>query len=201
MISLPRGRRRSSACSTVTCTAATCSSDRTAPWRCSTTGSPAVWTSLAGWRSCACSWGAPSTTPSSSWRALRDLGALPADTDLDAVIRDLGIDQPVKDPTAMAPEELLARDPRDHQAPPRLRGPLSQGAHALRQGPALPRRGSGHAGTRRRPVRRGHPHRRLLHRLATGNGSPPKSASIPASTASTSTACGPSWASLPTWSG
>jgi ubiquinone biosynthesis protein len=40
--------------------------------------------------------------------ALRDLGALPADTDLDAVIRDLGIDQPVKDPTAMAPEELLA---------------------------------------------------------------------------------------------
>jgi ubiquinone biosynthesis protein len=40
--------------------------------------------------------------------ALRDLGALPADTDLDAVIRDLGIDQPVKDPTTMAPEELLA---------------------------------------------------------------------------------------------
>ncbi len=132
--------------------------------------------------------------------ALRDLGALPADTDLDAVIRDLGIDQPVKDPTAMAPEELLARDPRDHQAPPRLRGPLPQGAHALRQGPALPRRGSGHAGTRRRPVRRGHPHRRLFHRLATGSGSPPKSASIPASTASTSTACEPSWASLPTWS-
>jgi ubiquinone biosynthesis protein len=40
--------------------------------------------------------------------ALRDLGALPADTDLDAVIRDLGIDQPTKDPTTMAPEELLA---------------------------------------------------------------------------------------------
>ncbi len=40
--------------------------------------------------------------------ALRDLGALPADTDLDAVIRDLGMDQPLRDPTAMAPEELLA---------------------------------------------------------------------------------------------
>ena len=40
--------------------------------------------------------------------ALRDLGALPADTDLDAVIHDLGIDGPVKDPTAMAPDELLA---------------------------------------------------------------------------------------------
>jgi ubiquinone biosynthesis protein len=40
--------------------------------------------------------------------ALRDLGALPADTDLEAVIRDLGIDQPVKDPTQMSPDELLA---------------------------------------------------------------------------------------------
>jgi ubiquinone biosynthesis protein len=45
--------------------------------------------------------------PKMQLAALRDLGALPADTDLDAVIRDLGIDQPVKDPTAMAPEELL----------------------------------------------------------------------------------------------
>ncbi|HWE54326.1 MAG TPA: AarF/UbiB family protein [Acidimicrobiales bacterium] len=40
--------------------------------------------------------------------ALRDLGALPDDTDLDAVIRDLGLDQPVKDPTQMSPDELLA---------------------------------------------------------------------------------------------
>ena len=39
--------------------------------------------------------------------ALRDLGALPPDTDLDAVVRDLGLDQPVKDPTAMDPEDLL----------------------------------------------------------------------------------------------
>ena len=40
--------------------------------------------------------------------ALRDLGALPPDTDLDAVIVDLGMDQPVKDPTQMSPDELLA---------------------------------------------------------------------------------------------
>ncbi len=40
--------------------------------------------------------------------ALRDLGALPADTDLDAVISDLGIDQPVRDPTQMSPDELLS---------------------------------------------------------------------------------------------
>jgi ubiquinone biosynthesis protein len=39
--------------------------------------------------------------------ALRDLGALPQDTDLDAVMRDLGVDQPVKDPTQMEPEELI----------------------------------------------------------------------------------------------
>jgi ubiquinone biosynthesis protein len=40
--------------------------------------------------------------------ALRDLGALPPDTDLDAVMVDLGLDRPVKDPTQMDPEELVA---------------------------------------------------------------------------------------------
>ncbi|MGH9115233.1 MAG: ABC1 kinase family protein [Acidimicrobiales bacterium] len=45
--------------------------------------------------------------PKMQLSALRDLGALPPDTDLDAVIRDFGIDQPVRDPTAMSPEELL----------------------------------------------------------------------------------------------
>ena len=39
--------------------------------------------------------------------ALRDLGALPPDTDLDAVVADFGLDQPTKDPTTMAPDELL----------------------------------------------------------------------------------------------
>jgi ubiquinone biosynthesis protein len=41
--------------------------------------------------------------------ALRDLGALPPDTDLDAVMHDLGVDQPVKDPTTMEPEELIGQ--------------------------------------------------------------------------------------------
>ncbi|MBO0729151.1 MAG: AarF/ABC1/UbiB kinase family protein [Acidimicrobiaceae bacterium] len=40
--------------------------------------------------------------------ALRDLGALPLDTDLDAVVRDLGLDRPPMDPTTMSPEDLLA---------------------------------------------------------------------------------------------
>jgi ubiquinone biosynthesis protein len=39
--------------------------------------------------------------------ALRDLGALPPDTDLDAVIRDLGLDKPVVDPTTMDADELV----------------------------------------------------------------------------------------------
>jgi ubiquinone biosynthesis protein len=39
--------------------------------------------------------------------AMRDLGALPADTDLDAVIRDLRLDQPTVDPTTLTGEELV----------------------------------------------------------------------------------------------
>jgi len=39
--------------------------------------------------------------------ALRDLGAFPLDTDLDAVIHDLELDQPVKDPTQMEADELV----------------------------------------------------------------------------------------------
>src|SRR5690606_37789189 len=38
--------------------------------------------------------------------AIRDLGALPADVDLDAVIRDLKLDGPVVDPTSLTPEQL-----------------------------------------------------------------------------------------------
>jgi ubiquinone biosynthesis protein len=39
--------------------------------------------------------------------ALRDLGAFPPDTDLDAVFHDLRLDQPVKDPTTMSAQELI----------------------------------------------------------------------------------------------
>ncbi len=39
--------------------------------------------------------------------SLRDLGALPPDTDLDAVIRDLGLDKPVVDPTTMDADVLV----------------------------------------------------------------------------------------------
>jgi ubiquinone biosynthesis protein len=39
--------------------------------------------------------------------AMRDLGALPPDTDLAAVIRDLRLDQPTIDPTTLSGEELV----------------------------------------------------------------------------------------------
>jgi ubiquinone biosynthesis protein len=40
-------------------------------------------------------------------KALRDLEALPADTDIEAVARDLGLHDEVIDPTSMEPEELI----------------------------------------------------------------------------------------------
>jgi ubiquinone biosynthesis protein len=39
--------------------------------------------------------------------ALRDLGAFPSDTDIDAVMADLGLDQPVQDPTQMSADALV----------------------------------------------------------------------------------------------
>lgn len=46
--------------------------------------------------------------PRGQLAALRDLGALPADTDLDAVARDLRLDEPVVDPTTLSGEQLVA---------------------------------------------------------------------------------------------
>jgi ubiquinone biosynthesis protein len=39
--------------------------------------------------------------------ALRDLGAFPPDTDLEEVMDDLGLDQPVRDPTQLSADELV----------------------------------------------------------------------------------------------
>jgi ubiquinone biosynthesis protein len=49
-------------------------------------------------------------------QALRDLGALPADTDVDAVIADLGLDRPPVDPTTMTGEELVSEIQRTMKA-------------------------------------------------------------------------------------
>ena len=54
--------------------------------------------------------------------ALRDLGALPPDTDLKAVIADLGLDRAPLDPTALTPEELI------HEIQAVVKGLLAYGA-------------------------------------------------------------------------
>jgi len=48
--------------------------------------------------------------------ALRDLGALPPDTDIDAVIEDLGLDRPAVDPTTMTGDELVGEIQRTIKA-------------------------------------------------------------------------------------
>jgi ubiquinone biosynthesis protein len=41
--------------------------------------------------------------------ALREMGAVPRDTDLEALAVDLGLDNPLVDPTTLAPDALLAQ--------------------------------------------------------------------------------------------
>ncbi|WP_420453223.1 ABC1 kinase family protein [Ilumatobacter sp.] len=52
--------------------------------------------------------GATTNDPRTQVEALRDLGALPVDTDVDAVIHDLRLDQEVIDPTSLTGEEMVA---------------------------------------------------------------------------------------------
>jgi ubiquinone biosynthesis protein len=51
--------------------------------------------------------GATTNDLTAQMAALRDLGALPPDTDLEAVIRDIGLDQPPIDPTTLTGEEMV----------------------------------------------------------------------------------------------
>jgi ubiquinone biosynthesis protein len=45
--------------------------------------------------------------PKMQLAALRDLGALPLDTDLDVVVTELGLDRPPVDPAALTPDQML----------------------------------------------------------------------------------------------
>jgi ubiquinone biosynthesis protein len=54
--------------------------------------------------------------------AFRDLGALPADVDLDAMMQVLKVDEPVRDPTRMSGEELV------HEIQDVIKGLLRHGA-------------------------------------------------------------------------
>ena len=59
--------------------------------------------------------------------ALRDLGAFPPDTDLDAVARDLGLDQPLVDATTLSADELV------HQLQDLTKQLLAYGARAPKE--------------------------------------------------------------------
>jgi ubiquinone biosynthesis protein len=52
--------------------------------------------------------GATSNNLAVQVEALRDMGALPADCDVEAVIRDLGLDRPAVDPTTLTADEMVA---------------------------------------------------------------------------------------------
>ena len=65
--------------------------------------------------------------------ALRDLGAFPPDVDLDALARDLDLDGPVKDPTQMSADDLMAEMREVTKKLLGLRRPRAEGAHALRE--------------------------------------------------------------------
>jgi ubiquinone biosynthesis protein len=52
--------------------------------------------------------GATTNNITAQVEALRDLGALPADSDVDAVIRDLGLDRPPIDPTTLTADQMVA---------------------------------------------------------------------------------------------
>jgi ubiquinone biosynthesis protein len=51
--------------------------------------------------------GATSNNVTVQVEALRDLGALPTDSDVDAVIADLGLDRPAVDPTTLSADEMV----------------------------------------------------------------------------------------------
>ena len=84
--------------------------------------------------------------------AMRDLGALPPDTDLDAVIRDLRLDLPPVDPTTLTGEELVSEVQRGREGAPRLRRADAEGADAVRQEHGVPRWRDGPPRARPRPA-------------------------------------------------
>ena len=75
--------------------------------RCSTSASSAGSTTSAGVAFLRLMLGATTNDLKGQMAALRDLGALPPDTDLGAVIRDLGLDQAPVDPTTLTGDELV----------------------------------------------------------------------------------------------
>ena len=100
------------------------------------------------------------------------------DTDLEAVIRDLGLDQAPDRPDHADRRPARQGGPAGRQGAARLRRPDAQGADALRQEPGVPRRRHRPAGARPRHPRRDRQHLDDVRRSATASSSAASSASI-----------------------
>ncbi len=118
--------------------------------------------------------------------AFRDLGAFPPDTDLEAVVVDLGLDGQLPDPTEMTGGRADERAARAHEEAARVRRPRAEGAHALREEHDVPRRCDRDPGARPRHPRRDGPDLRATSSSTTASRSRCSSGSIRRS-ASTST--------------
>ncbi len=103
--------------------------------------------------------------------AMRDLGALPADTDLDAVIRDLAARSGPGRPHDADRGGVDRRGSASGQGVARVRGTNAQRADALREEHGLPRRGNGQAGPGSRPARPRSPTSRCCSPNVTGRSS------------------------------
>ena len=128
--------------------------------------------------------------------AIRDLGALPPDTDLDAVIADLGLDNAAARSDTAEPRGPHRRTSALRETAARLRRESSEGIDAVRQEHGLRRCCDRHAGSRSRSVRRSHPYRHSLRDepcTATGR---PMSASHREASTSTSRASRTAWVSI-----
>ena len=119
--------------------------------------------------------------------ALRDLGALPPDTDLDAVIARPRASTGRRSTRPRYARRADRRDPEGREGAARLRRPAAQGAHAVRQEHGVPRRRHRLAGPRPRPVRRDRRHLDVLRRDPRRAHRRARSASTPTATSSTST--------------
>ena len=103
--------------------------------------------------------------------ALRDLGALPPDADLDGRGPRARLDEPFVDPHDDVRRAAGGRAAADRQGAAGLRRPHAQGADAVRQEHGVPRRRHRHPGPRPRPVRRDRPDLDVLRHPATATGS------------------------------
>ena len=121
--------------------------------------------------------------------AFRDLGALPPDADIDALMRVLKVDQPVKDPTTHDRRRAGARDPGPAEGSAQAGRQAAEAPDALREEHDLLRRRDHAPRSGRQSLRAGDARSTATSRSITRIASCATSASIRGCWRSTSTAC------------